>query len=585
MKYKISTEQLVFAWGVIASFILFATTLNYEIKQDELQFNSVAESIFNDIASAIADIKKTNSEFSTLFYLTEEVDSSEFKFLAGSILRQNNFVESVYYAEKVNKNNLATYQNKKREQGFSGFKVESFDAKSISDAFLFPIKFIEPYTARSSVWFGKDVLTASVFSEGLRSALFNPNRLSFVPSTTEKDKIYAMQFLFYGNNDKALERELKDTFGLLLYKVDLNKIYSAGRLEATDHVNVHFNATSIPGKDVPAVNRAFEKVFTHSRVISLVPEPLLISIYRKKSVLAFKLALPLTVLFVGLLLTLFIWYVLNSHITHNKLLTEQNNIIEGEVALKTKELKLKADELSAAYNRQLALTEELEAFSYSVSHDLRAPLRTLDGFSRALAEDYSENLDPVAQDYLSRICKASERMGALIDALLSLSRITRQGLLIEHFSVSELAQAVTETMREEEPQREIDIRIDELPDIKGDKSLIYVVIDNLLRNSWKYTKNTAKPVIEVGMKEQQGETVYYVKDNGAGFDMAYAERLFGSFQRLHHQSEFEGHGIGLATAKRIILRHNGKIWAEAEVDKGAVFYFTLPQTSNDLKNY
>ena len=232
------------------------------------------------------------------------------------------------------------------------------------------------------------------------------------------------------------------------------------------------------------------------------------------------------------------------------------------------ELKHKALELEAS-------NKELAAFSYSVSHDLRAPLRAINGFSSALAEDYADVIDETGKNYLQRICAGADRMGLLIDDLLMLSRVTRDAVHWESVDLSRMAKATVDELRNEDPQRQVLIDIQPGLNAVGDKRLLQIALDNLLGNAWKYTRKTTMPKFRFGSKEQNGHPVYFIEDNGAGFDMTYSNKLFGAFQRLHSSKEFEGTGVGLATVQRIIRRHGGKIWAEAEVGQGATFYFTL----------
>ncbi len=222
-----------------------------------------------------------------------------------------------------------------------------------------------------------------------------------------------------------------------------------------------------------------------------------------------------------------------------------------------------------------ASNKELEAFSYSVSHDLRAPLRGIDGFSLALLEDYAGRLDEEGKNHLQRIRAATQRMGLLIDDLLNLSRMTRAEIRKEVVNLSALAHSVAEVLQEAHPSRCIEFRIEDRLEARVDSNLIRVVLENLLGNACKFTSKRASACIEFGKAHCNGSSAYFVRDNGAGFDPAHANRLFGAFQRLHGTSEFPGTGIGLATVQRIIHRHDGKIWAEGAVEKGAAFYFTL----------
>ena len=223
-----------------------------------------------------------------------------------------------------------------------------------------------------------------------------------------------------------------------------------------------------------------------------------------------------------------------------------------------------------------AANSELESFSYSVSHDLRAPLRGLSGFTQALLEDYTDKLDEQGKHYLSRISAASQRMGELIDDMLTLSRATRSEMQRETVDLSAAAREVAAALKEDQPEREVEFAIADGLEVTGDKRLLEAVLENLLRNAWKFTSGHARAIIEFGVTQGEDEQVYFVRDDGAGFDMAYADKLFGAFQRLHSAEEFPGTGIGLATVQRIVRRHGGRVWAESEVEKGATFYFTLP---------
>jgi PAS domain S-box-containing protein len=222
-----------------------------------------------------------------------------------------------------------------------------------------------------------------------------------------------------------------------------------------------------------------------------------------------------------------------------------------------------------------AANKELETFSYSVSHDLRAPLRGIDGFSQALQEDYQQQLDSTAKDYLQRICTATRRMGELIDDLLNLARVTRAEIYRERIDLSKLAGQVAQELQSQEPARSVALNIAAGLEAEGDSRLLRVALQNLIGNAWKFTSKREKAQIEFGAQGVNGGKAYFVRDNGAGFEQSYASRLFGAFQRLHAASEFPGTGIGLATVQRIIRRHGGTVWAEGTVNQGATVYFTL----------
>src|SRR5205807_7715033 len=245
--------------------------------------------------------------------------------------------------------------------------------------------------------------------------------------------------------------------------------------------------------------------------------------------------------------------------------------LEQRVADRTLELQERNESLRRNAARLLAANAELDAFAYSVSHDLRAPLRSIDGFSQMLLEDYTAQLDEAGQDSLKRVRAATQRMGILIDDLLKLARVTRAEIRAEVVDLSDMARDIAAELQRATPERQVEFAITPHLQARGDPRLLRVVLDNLLRNSWKYTAKQARPRIEFGSVEENGGRAFMVRDNGAGFDMKYADKLFGVFQRLHSAAEFEGTGIGLATVRRIINRHGGRIWAEGAVDQGATF--------------
>lgn len=259
---------------------------------------------------------------------------------------------------------------------------------------------------------------------------------------------------------------------------------------------------------------------------------------------------------------------------------EKNKVerINREMAKEIAERGRIEAELLEAKTATDASNRELEAFSYSVSHDLRAPLRSIDGFSQALLEDYDDRLDEPGRQHLARVRAATLRMGRLIDDLLQLSRVTRGEMLRETVDLSVLAESVVGELQLTEPARRVEVTIEPGLQTEGDPDLLRVVLVNLLSNAWKFTGRQPAARIEMGAWGNGGERAFFVRDNGVGFDMAYAPKLFGAFQRLHAQGEFPGTGIGLATVQRIVNRHGGRVWAEAALDQGSTFYFALPPT-------
>jgi light-regulated signal transduction histidine kinase (bacteriophytochrome) len=237
-------------------------------------------------------------------------------------------------------------------------------------------------------------------------------------------------------------------------------------------------------------------------------------------------------------------------------------------------LEQKNAELQIAVN-------ELDAFSYSVSHDLRAPLRSIDAFSQILLKEVGDTLSTKARDHLQRVLDNTTRMGQLVDDLLKFARLGRQALSKREVPVAAIVQEILRDALREAGERCINITVGDLPTVHGDPALLRQVFSNLIGNAFKYSHLRAEAAIEIGSHTSDGELVFFVRDNGAGFDMRYADKLFGVFQRLHRREDFEGTGVGLAIVQRIVQRHGGRIWAEAEVNKGATFYFTTESQSHE----
>ena len=256
------------------------------------------------------------------------------------------------------------------------------------------------------------------------------------------------------------------------------------------------------------------------------------------------------------------------------------NLSYGILALRARtEVRALNAELEERVRQRTTELEEsnrdLESFTYSVAHDLRAPLRHADGFSKILLEEYGPRLDEAGRRYLERVRQGTQYMGRLVDDLLNLSRVGRQAPAAQITGLGTLVEEVRKELAAEQEGREVEWRIGDLPFVECDPGLMKQVLTNLLSNALKFTRPRPQAVIEVGQQAGEGAPVIFVRDNGVGFHMKYADKLFGIFQRLHRQEDFEGTGVGLATVQRILRKHGGRAWAEAELDRGATFYFTL----------
>ena len=261
-------------------------------------------------------------------------------------------------------------------------------------------------------------------------------------------------------------------------------------------------------------------------------------------------------------------------ISLSPLVTEQGTLFSSAIRDVT-ERKQAEDDLRRARAEVEGANRDLEAFSFSVAHDLRAPLRAIDGFSQALQEDCADKLEAEGLDYLQRVRASAKQMSQLIDGLLGLARVTRGELAREEVDLGRIARQAGRRLRDSAPARDVELVVSDGLVAEGDPRLLTAVVENLLSNAWKFTAGRAQPRIEIGRTNVEGQSAFFVRDNGVGFEQTYAHKLFAPFQRLHKASEFEGSGIGLATVQRIVRRHGGRIWAEGAVDRGATFYFTL----------
>ena len=546
--------------GIIISSAIFAITLKSEIDKNKIYFNSNANNNSSKIESTFLSFNRINHELISRFYLTREMNSNEFSFYAKSIIKQNKYIDEIMFAENIPVEDIKDYEKSFQAKGYSGFKVTPFNKdiykKPATNEYLFPIKFIEPYTVKNSLWFGKNWLTYSMTDSIIPEKHDDMTR--YTTNKKGKKYIYALQTLYKGHEYGRHTLSIGNIYGILIYKLNPSKLILSTNSKS---IIISLNDDIIIDNTKNIKHSIFDINTTITKTMNFNQKHLTFKYIYSKNIFSMNIVFPIILFVFGLVLTWFIWYVIHSHIQINNILRKQNKIIEEEVDTKTTELKIRAD--------------ELEAFSYSVSHDLRTPLNAIDGFSQILLDNQKLNDNAEVLNYIQHICTASVKMGHIIDDLLKFAHVSRSDFKKEKVNISKIIEQSIHTMREYDPERKIKLIIKQEVFALVDKDFLQICFDNLISNAWKFTKHVENPVIEFGTLYKDEILIYFIRDNGAGFNMKEANRLFTAFQRLHNKTEFEGVGVGLSTVQRIIQKHGGDIWAESEIGKGATFYFTL----------
>jgi signal transduction histidine kinase len=516
-----------------------------------------------------------------LFAASESVERDEFReYVDGTDLRERYpGVQAVGYSERVGSEEKDEFESKVREEGYPDYSLVP-DGERYE---YFPIVYIEPSEGSNQRLFGYDT-----FAKRTQRAAMERARDTGLPAvsgrvalTAENGQDQTAGFLIYlpvYSNGQPQEnaperRRALQGFIVSVFRADelLEGIFGE-QADPTVDFEV-FDGADFDEEhllhDGDGVLHAGDASYSprFSDLTTLEVGGRVWSLYFD-SLPGFESGwqsnLPLFVLIGGLVVSFclfgIIWVLDNSRARAER--------IGAELEAANQELEATNQELEAS-------NKELETFSYSVSHDLRTPLRSIDGFSHMLIEDYADELDDEGRDHLRRVRAGAQRMGEIIDALLGLTRLTRGEMRRETVDLSAMASEISEDLRRAQPEREVEFLITDGLVANGDARLLKVALENLLGNAWKFTGGEAHAKIEFGAVRHDGTLAYFVRDNGAGFNEAYAGKLFGPFQRLHRTDEFEGTGIGLTTVQRIVHRHGGKIWAEGEVGRGATFYFTL----------
>jgi signal transduction histidine kinase len=564
--------------------------------QEQARFDEAVQTTQRAIDRRMSAYVDAMLDVRGLFAASESVEGDEFsKYVDGTDLRlRYPGVQAVGYSERVESEEKDEFESEVREEGFSDYTLLPDGERHE----YFPIVYIEPSEGPNQRLFGYDT-----FAKRTQRAAMERARDTGLPAvsgrialTGEDGEEDTAGFLIYlpvyrdGESQQtaperrsALQGFVISVFradelleGIFGGQADPNidfEVFDGADLDA-QHL-LHDNDGVLHATDASYSPR-FSDLTTlevGGRVWSLYFDslPSFESGWQSK--------LPLLVLFGGFLVSACLFGVVRV-LDDSRARAER---IGAELEETNRELEETNKQLGETNQELEATNRELEMFSYSVSHDLRSPLRGIDGFSHMLLEDYADELDDEGRDYLRRVRAGARRMGELIDALLGLSRLARGEMCSKTVDLSAMAGEISDDLRRAQPGREVEVLITPGLAANGDARLLHVALENLLGNAWKFTGEETHARIEFGAVRHDGTSVYYVRDNGAGFDQAYAGKLFGAFQRLHGTDEFEGTGIGLATVQRVVRRHGGSIWAEGEVGRGATFYFTLQERAS--QNY
>jgi signal transduction histidine kinase len=522
-----------------------------------------------------------------LFAASESVTREEWEdYVAGSDLeRRYPGIQAIAYAERVPLEDREAHERRIRAQGFPSYALRPAGERYE----YFPLVYVAPSKPDNRSLFGYDFYSGRVNRDAMEQA--RDTGLPRASGKVELEGTGMTGFLVYtpiyregapqATTDER--REALQGFIVSVFRTDdlLEGIFGAPKADTQVDLEVfdgaEFTRDGLLHDDDGVLHAADPSYSAHFSEIDTIEVAGRIWSLYFSTLPSFEPGwrsnLPLFVLLSGLAISLMLFGV-TWMLAHSRIQAEHVGL---QLEAANRQLEDTNRDLEET-NRELeGANSELEAFSYSVSHDLRAPLRSIDGFSQILLEDHAQGLDEEARGYLRRVRDASRRMALLIDDLLDLSRVTRSPLTRQMVDLSALAREIAAEIEKSQPDRRVRFVIADGLAVRGDPRLLRVLLENLLGNAFKFTQREREATIEFGAVTRDGGVAYYVRDNGVGFDEAYATKLFGAFQRLHGSEDFEGTGIGLATVQRIVQRHGGKAWAEGVVGKGASFFFTLRQ--------
>ena len=562
--------------GCMLSAGAFFAVVELNDREHQRRFDQVAEARFDQIEKRIDRTVSVLLAIAGFYAGSQEVTRDEFRAFVAA-LGKLQAVQALEWIPRVAQAQRATLEDAARKDGFPDFAFTERQSqgnmiRAAKRAEYFPVYFVEPYVGNETA-LGFDLSSDAARLEALNRArdsgeLVATSRITLVQETGDQFGFLVFIPIYRNGAPKSTIGERRENlvgFSLGVFRIgDLAKETGGEFSSSQNQAAILIFDQSAP----EGGRRLYPKALAPDSGVELTilrRNTRTLGVAGRKWLLV---ATP-TASFIGEISHLWRpWVVLLAGLLFTGLLALYLKLVTG----RTRKIELLVQERTADL---IMANEELDAFAHSVSHDLRAPLRSLDGFSQALIEDHADKLEGEAKYFLGRISNASRRMGLMIDNILTLARASRLDILSQDVDLSELAQEILADLRKSNPDRSVTINI--APNIvaRGDPRLLQIVLDNLLANAWKFTSKNADAKIEFGRHMQDHEEVYFVGDDGVGFDMTYADKLFGMFQRLHSVSEFDGAGVGLATVARLVRRHGGRVWAEGEVNKGASFYFTL----------
>ncbi len=577
-----NTAWTVLVLSLCATLWAWYATRDAAEEKARLLFDFRVHETENAILKRMQDYEQVLRGAAGLFAASQKVDREEWKAYIASLNINERYpgIQGIGFAPWIPSAHRAAHVRLVRADGFPGYDIQPPGNREHST----PTMYLEPFSGRNLRAFGYDMFSETVRRHAMERARDNgtPILSGKVLLVQETDKnIQAGTLLFLpvyknGMPHNTITERRAALIGFIYSPFRMNNLMNGilghGKSTIRTDIDVEiFDGTPPSPRTLlydddsvlHAADANYTPLFKHSSTINVQGNAWTLYFFTLPPFESMiETQKPIMVLAAGLLSSCLLFGLITLRKKAEDDLRRFNEMLEQRITERTHQLEI--------------ANQELESFSYSVAHDLRAPLRALSGFSQILTEDYAGTLDANATGYLNRIHIAGERMGQLVDDLLKLSRVARTEMKSETLSLSDLAKKIHADLQQREPERTVTMITGTDIVAQGDPRLLEAALGNLLINAWKFTLGTPQPIIEFGETEQAGETVYFIRDNGVGFNMNYVNKLFKPFERLHADGAFAGTGIGLSIVSRIIARHGGRVWAEGAEGKGATFYFTLP---------